>query len=236
MIALIREESKLPIKYVVNTSYHGDHSYGNYAFPAETDMVQHEGAKKYIAENFEADRKWMMQNFGTGRGIEEVVPRSADIILNEGDNLTIDLGNKTVKIKTFGFGQTPGDLYIWEPESKTMWVGNVWVDGGPGIPWLLDGRHAEVLATMRKIRAFLPDDATVIPGHFGPIKKPGLNFAIRYLEKLNQEVKKAVKEGLSLEKTVEKVKMDEFRGYAIFDWIHFQVNVPNTYRELKQKK
>lgn len=32
VMALVKEVTKKPIRYVVNTSYHGDHSYGNYAF------------------------------------------------------------------------------------------------------------------------------------------------------------------------------------------------------------
>ena len=85
---------------------------------------------------------------------------------------------------------------------------------------------------MKKIRSFLPDDATIVPGHFGPTDKQGLDFAIDYLEQLHDQVGQAVKQGWSLEETVERVKMDKFRGYAIFDWVHFQVNVPNTYKEL----
>jgi glyoxylase-like metal-dependent hydrolase (beta-lactamase superfamily II) len=233
-IAQIRQVSQLPIKYIVNTSYHGDHSYGNYVFPSETAIIQHEATKEYISKNFDHDREWMMQYFGTGRGIEKAIPRSADLTIGDDDKLVVDLGGKTVEILNLGFGQTPGDLYVWQPESKTMWVGNVWAASGPALPWLLDGRHEEVLATMKKTRDFLPDDATIIPGHFGPIKKDGLEFAINYLETLHNEVAKAVKEGWTLEKTVENVKMDEFRGYSIFDWVHFQVNVPGAYRDLSK--
>jgi glyoxylase-like metal-dependent hydrolase (beta-lactamase superfamily II) len=217
----------------LNTSYHGDHSYGNYVFPTGTVIIQHKETKAYIAKHFDADRQFMMQYFGSGRGIEKAISRGADITIGDGDNLVVDLGGKTVEIHAFGFGQTPGDLYMWEPGSKTMWVGNVWVAPGPGIPWLLDGRHEEVLATMKKIRDFLPDEATIIPGHFGPVGKKGLDFAIRYLENLHSEIEQAVQKGWGLEKTVELVKMDDFRGYAIFDWVHFQINVPNTYKELK---
>lgn len=235
LIALIRQESLLPIKYLVNTSYHGDHTYGNYVFPSETVVIQHAKTREYIAGHFDEDRKFMIQYFGKGRGIEKAIPRTADITINDGDKLVVDLGGRSVEIHTFGFGQTPGDLYIWEPESKTMWVGNVWVAPGPGIPWLLDGRHEEVLSTMKKIRSFLPDDATIIPGHFGPTKKDGLDFVINYLERLHSEVATAVQKGWSLEETGEKVTMDAFRGYAIFDWVHFDINVPNTYKDLGGK-
>jgi cyclase len=236
MIAQVREESQLPIRYLVNTSYHGDHSYGNYVFPIETSIIQHEGTKNYIKEHFDKDREFMMQYFGQNRGIEKVIPRTADITIKDGSTLSLDLGGKIVEIHTFGFGQTPGDLYVWEPGSKVLFVGNVWVAPKPGLPWLLDGRHEDVLNTMKKIRDFLPDDARVVPGHHSTFEKKGLDFKIEYLETLHKEVKSAIMQGLTLEETVSKVKMDAFRGYAIFDWIHSQVNVPNTYKDLSSKK
>ena len=49
LIGLIRKETKLPIIYAVNTSYHGDHMYGNYLF-SNALIIQHEATKKYIEE------------------------------------------------------------------------------------------------------------------------------------------------------------------------------------------
>lgn len=234
LLALIREETELPIKYAINTSYHGDHSYGNYVLPSSTIVVQHQGTSDYITKNFEEDKKFMITNFGAGRGIEKVVSRKADVLIRQGDLLKIDLGGKNVEIYTFGFGQTPGDLYIWEPDAKILWTGNVWASGKPALPWLLDGRGEEVSETMKKIRDFLPNNAIVIPGHDLPIKKADLSFAIEYLDELHKQVSDAVKKGWSLEKTLQEVQMDKYKGYVIYDWVHFQVNVTNTYKELSQ--
>ncbi len=236
LIALIRQETDLPIKYLVNTSYHGDHSYGNYVFPSSTTVIQHQGTADYIANYFEKDKEWMMGSFGKGRGIEKVIAREADVLIQNEDIMKINLGGKTVEIHTFGFGQTSGDLFIWEPESKVLWTGNVWVSGKPGLPWLLDGKHMEVKTTMEKIKNFIPEDAIIVPGHHTAMKKSDLNFAINYLDELDKQVSKAVKKGWSLEKTVEKVTMDDYKGYPIFGWVHSQINVPNTYKELSGKK
>ncbi len=236
LIALIRQETDLPIKYLVNTSYHGDHSYGNYVFPSTTTLIQHQGTADYIAKYFEKDKEWMIGNFGAGRGIEKVIPREADVLIQNEDVMKINLGGKIVEIHTFGFGQTSGDLFIWEPESKVMWTGNVWVSGKPGLPWLLDGKHLEVKTTMERIRDFVPEDAIIIPGHHTEMTKSDLNFAIDYLTELNQQVSRAVKKGWSLEETTEKVTMEDYKGYPIFGWVHTQVNVPNTYKELSEKK
>lgn len=71
-------------RYAVNTSYHGDHSYGNMYFPATTTIIQHEATRAYIDSHFAADVKFMIANFGQGRGIEQIKPRTGDILVRAG--------------------------------------------------------------------------------------------------------------------------------------------------------
>ncbi len=124
VIEFVKSVTDKPIRYVVNTSYHGDHAYGNYVFPKTAKIIQHSKTKAFMdnKKGFEADKKWMSQYFGTNRGIEEVVARSADIVVD--DKKTIDLGGKIVEIMHLGFAQTPGDLFVWVPDSKVFWTGN----------------------------------------------------------------------------------------------------------------
>ncbi len=232
VMGFVKKVTDKPILYVVNTSYHGDHAYGNYAFPKSAKIIQHSKTKAFMEnkEAFEADKKFMAQYFGANRGIEEVVARTADIVVD--DQKTLDLGNKKVEIRHFGFAQTEGDLFVWVPENKVMWTGNPVIATPPAIPWLLDGKHEEVLATMKKLRAFLPQDATVVPGHGVPVKPETIDFTIGYLETLHKEVKYAVNSGTNLELAQKEITMQDFQGYALWGWVHTQVNVPNTYKEL----
>tara|TARA_B100000315_G_scaffold254727_1_gene296394 strand:+ start:357 stop:1337 length:981 start_codon:yes stop_codon:yes gene_type:complete len=234
VMGFVKKVTDKPIGYVVNTSYHGDHSYGNYVFPKTAKIIQHSKTKAFMdnKEAFEADKKFMAQFFGANRGIENVVSRTADIIVD--DKKTIDLGNKKVEIMHLGFAQTEGDLFVWVPDDKVFWTGNPAVAMPPALPWLLDGKHEEVLATMKKARSFLPDDAVVVPGHGVPVKPEDLEFIIRYLETLHQEVKNAVAKGMTLEQAQKNISLKEFQGYALWGWVHSGVNVPNTYKELSK--
>ena len=238
VLSFVKEVTDKPLRYLVNTSYHGDHSYGNYVFPKSASIIQHRKTKEFInnPKAFEADKKFMAQYFGANRGIEDVVARPADIILEDAGKMTLDLGNKEVQIMHLGFAQTEGDLFIWVPEDKVFWTGNPVVAGPPALPWLLDGKYDQSLLTMKKVRKFLPEDAMVVPGHGVPIKPKDLDFKIQYLEALGQEVKKALKTGLTLEQAQKSITMPEFQGYALFDWVHTQVNVPATYKDLSKKE
>jgi len=224
LIGLVRKETSKPIRFLVNTSYHGDHAYGNYVFPDSTVVIHHPATKRYMDEKFEDDRTFMLGLMGKGKGIERVQSRSADITVS--DMITVDLGGRKVEIRHFGFAQTPGDLVIWEPAAKVLWVGNMIQAPSPALPWLLEGRHRDTIDTLTRVREFLPEDATIIPGHGRPMKPADIDFPIRYLRELDAAVADAVAKGHSVEDTLKKVGMSNYGEYSLFDWAHNQVNVP----------
>ena len=151
VMALARRATRLPTSYAVNTSAHGDHSYGNMYLPAGIRVIQHANAKSYVEKSLEDDKKFMIANFGTRRGIEQIRARTGDILVPPGGRLTLDLGGKQVEIIDFGFGQTGGDLFVWEPQSKVMWTGNPIIAAKPALPWLLDGHLLQTLDTLIKV-------------------------------------------------------------------------------------
>lgn len=225
----------LPLLYAVNTSSHGDHSFGNMFLPRETKLVQHEQTARFIHTHLEQDKAFMLQHFGKGRGIEPIRAREPDILVPAGGKLVLDLGGRQVEIHDFGFAQTGGDLFIWDPKSKTLWAGNPVIAAQPALPWLLDGKLVQTLATLQKVYDFLPPDATIVPGHGVPMAREGLNWHIDYLKAVQSGVKDALARGLSLEQTVAEVKLPAFRGYQLFDWVHPALNVPAAYRDLAAK-
>jgi cyclase len=232
-IALVRAETELPIRYVINTSSHGDHSFGNTFLPPEVEIVQHERTAAFIAEHFEADVEFMTANFGTQSGLEELEAVEADIRVGD-EGWSVDLGGVTVEAQYFGFGQTEGDLFVWVPEARVLWTGNPLIAEAPALPWLLDGHGVEVEETLRRVQASLPADATIVPGHGRPIGVNAMDFSIDYLGALIDVVAGAVADGLSVEDTVKAATLEPFQGYRLWGWVHEQVNVPMTYAELAQ--
>jgi len=232
---LVGKVTKQPISFAINTSAHGDHSYGNMYLPAATVIIQHQNTSRYVSEHLEDDKAFMIKNFGTGRGIESIQARTGSVLIPTGGQLTLDLGGKRVEIIDFGFAQTGGDLFVWESKSKTLWTGNAVVAVKPALPWLLDGHLLETLNTLNKVYAFLPADAKVVPGHGTPITREDIKWHIDYLETIKTQVKAAIEKGLPLEETVKAVSMPEFSGYALFGWVHPSLNVPAAYEDLGGK-
>src|SRR3954447_9083435 len=118
LIGLIRQVTTKPIRFLVNTSYHGDHAYGNYVFPESTVIIQHPATKRYMDEHFEDDRSFMIGLMGKGKGIERVQARTADVVVP--GMISVDLGGRIVEVRHLGFAQTPGDLVVWTPDAKIL--------------------------------------------------------------------------------------------------------------------
>lgn len=234
LIALVQKETDKPITHVVNTSSHGDHSFGNAFLPKGVHVVQHQRTAAYIAAHFAEDVAFMKMNFGADQGLDELHPVAADTLVDDTTPFKVDLGNMQVEARYYGFAQTVGDLFVHVPSAKVVWTGNPLVAAKPAVPWLLDGHGVEVSATLAKVKAALPAGTVVIPGHDHPTDPQGFDFAISYLDTMRGEVSNAVAQGKTVDQTVSAVTMAPFQGYAIWDWIHKTVNVPTTYKEIKK--
>ena len=233
-IKLIRSVTAKPIVYAINTSDHGDHCFSNYLLPKSTQIIQNEFANENLAKNYEGIKKFMVGLFGSGRGIEDAVYRPADLVIPKNSNLKIDMGGgKVVELMNIGTAQSPADLFVWMAKQKVFWAGNPFIAESPAIPWLFDGFFLEPAANLKKMHDFLPDDAVVIPGHGKITNKAGIKYTIDYVETLKKEVEAAVEKGLTLEETKAAVKMKAFdKGYVLFDWLHYNFNLPNAYKDI----
>lgn len=237
-IKLIRSVTDKPILYAVNTSDHGDHCFTNYLLPPATIIIQNEYAKENLAKNFENIKQFMIMLFGKDRGIEEARYRAADVTIAKNNKLSVDLGGgKVVELINTGTAQSPADLFVWLPSSKVFWAGNPFIAESPTIPWLFDGYFLEPADNLKRMYDLLPDDAIVIPGHGRITNKTGIKYTIDYVQSLKQQVAAAIQKGLTLEQAKQTVTMKEYdKGYVLFNWLHFNFNLPNAYKDISGNK
>ena len=131
--ARVHEVTDKPILYLVNTNYHGDHTFGNYAFPEDTRIVAH---------------RLTAASMSDATIFRETRLRLPDITFDH--TMKIDLGGRVVELYHFGSGNTPGDTVVYVPEAKVAWTGNLVL--GRGHPPLSHrGRGGEL---PRDARAF----------------------------------------------------------------------------------
>jgi cyclase len=194
----VRQVTNKPIRYVVNTNYHGDHTFGNAAFPQETLIVAQQKTSA-IMRDFEQEKKFLLPYVDNDRTVfSDVRLRLPDLVLD--DYLELDLGGRVVELYHFGHGNTPGDTVVYVPEARVAWTGNL-ITGEGNIPFLIEGGAGAYLETIAKLTHTL-EVATIIPGHGLQTSGLSLSRYLSYLSELIESVRKAIRAGQSLDETI----------------------------------
>lgn len=230
----VREVTDKPIRYLVNSNYHGDHTFGNCAFPDETIIVQHRRTAARV-EYFQDEMSFMLPCVGNDAAIfEGVVLRRPDIVFD--DFLRLDLGGIEVELHYFGPANTPGDTVTYVPSARAAWTGNM--TGGNLVVTLESDAPTYMDAIARFARTLEVD--TLIPAHNPPSSGALLGGYLQYLSQVTNAVRGAVRRGLSLDEAMKNFPLDMTQPYAppadhpridFFRHLH-AYNVQKTYQSL----
>jgi cyclase len=192
--AALKALSSKPLRYILNTHFHGDHSGGNAFFSTKGTIVAHENVRKRIASQ------------GNEFGKNGPGPAAALPIVTFDNRLTVWLNGEEIRAVHFPNGHTDGDSVIYFTASKVVHMGDHFFNGMfPFIDVDSGGSVAGVIANLEKILADLPPDAKIIPGH-GPMATPAdLRENLEALKGMHAAMKAAVMKG----KTLEQIKQEK---------------------------
>ncbi len=203
--AAVQQVTKKPILYLVNTNYHGDHTFGNYAFPKETLIVAHRKTAERMRE-FEQEKQFLLRTVDNDPKVfADVHLRLPDVVFDH--YLRLDLGGRVVEVHHFGPGNTPGDTIVYIPEAKVAWTGN-FVLGEGTIPFLIEGGAGAYLETMAQFVRTIEVE-TIVPGHGVITSGAILGRYLHYLSELIDSVRKATRARRTLEETLANTSLGE---------------------------
>jgi cyclase len=203
--AAVRKVTEKPILYLVNTNAHGDHTFGNYAFPDTTTIIAHRKTAEAMRD-FEKEKQNLLAAVNGDKSIfSNVRLRLPDVVYDK--YLKIDLGGRVVELHHFGHGNTPGDTVVYSPDAKAAWTGNL-VFGTATIPWAIEGKSATYLETLARMKQTL-DIKTLVPGHGVITTGAMVDFSLTYLASHIEEVRSAIHAGRTLEETLALTALDE---------------------------
>ncbi len=215
IIEKVKSITTRPIRYVVNTHYHEDHSGGNgrMLMVPGVEIISTANSRKNILEHKQSNAS------------PNVVP--AQITFTQ--ETSIFLGGKEVRARYFGRGHTNGDAVIYFPADRTIHTGDLMAGTSPLIDYNGGGSLIEWTKTLDAAMAQL-DFETVIPGHGNVTNKAGLKTYRDNVEKLRNRVTGLIREGKKQD-DIAKVMQAEYNWQP--NSLQQQWSVPGFMTELK---
>lgn len=179
----IERDLKIPVRYLINTHYHADHTWGNYLFPSAI-IIGHSLCRDLLLEKGVPALERAQKSNPAFRDVEIVVPH----MTFEQGNVFIKVGKKNIRLFALP-GHTADSIGVLVEEDRVMFSG----DAITAVPYIVDGDIDVSIESLEKISKMGLEN--VIQGH-GDIILRGevehiMNDNIAYLNEVKKAVKKA---------------------------------------------
>jgi phosphoglycerate dehydrogenase-like enzyme/glyoxylase-like metal-dependent hydrolase (beta-lactamase superfamily II) len=225
VIAAIKKTTDKPIRYVLDTHHHGDHSHGNAVFA-------HAGASIVAQTNcallLRVDGPEEFQKAGRGptgrKDIAESMLKAPNLVFD--DKLVLDDGKQRVEFLFLGHAHTSGDAFAYLPKHKIVCTGDACVNGA--FNFMGHSDSASWIRVLDRVQQL--DVRTVLPGH-GPIAgRDLLETQKRYFIELRKQVAKGIGANMTVEDIINSIDMPWYK-----DWTGVKPagdNIKHVYAEL----
>jgi cyclase len=216
-----------PVRFVINTHWHGDHTGGNAYFSKQGTIVAQENVRERL------------KNGGKVLG-NDVKPAANEVlpIITFNDRASVHLNGEDIRAIHFPHGHTDGDSVIFFTQSNVVHMGDDFVTYGfPFIDLESGGSVRGMIAACEKVLATIAPDVKVIPGHGGLSTVADLKPFVAMLKDATARVENGIKQG----KTADQLKQEKIlAGYEQFGgpdkFIKTAQFIETLYNDLTGKK
>ena len=221
----VRKLTPLPVRLVINTEVHPDHTTGNFMFSPPGLVINAEGAfdamrKAYDPERASVLAKESAEMRDAVQGYRLVTPH-----IEYHDKTTLRVGERTFELLHFKNVHSEADTAVWLPNERVLFAASV------AIPKSINNIRPfvsipDMLAAIRTMRSLNPE--VVVPGHgsFGTTKI--FDDSQRYYELLLERVGMMAREGKSLDQIKRELRMPEYADWSYQE--RMPTNIEAAYR------
>jgi cyclase len=203
ILAAVKQLSPKPVRFVVNTHWHGDHTGGNAGMGTEGAVIiaQDNVFQRLSTEQYSARMK---------KNIPPA-PAIALPVVSFADSITFHFDGEQVDVFHVSAAHTDGDSVLWFRKANVVHMGDVFFNGFyPFIDTGSGGSIDGVVAALDTVLARINDETKVIPGH-GPVgTKADLKKFRDMLATIRDRIRKAIQQGKTQDQVVASKPSAEF--------------------------
>lgn len=184
-----------PLKWILNTHFHFDHTGGNAIFGKEAPIIAHENVRTRLEAG--------ASTLGV---VSPPAPVSALPVITFKDSVSVHFNGEEIRAVHYANGHTDTDTIVFFTGSKVVHMGDHFFNGSyPFVDTGSGGSVSGLIANDEKVAAELPADWKVIPGHGNAGTAADLKAWVQSLK----EQRAAVQAGLDKKKTPDQLKKEK---------------------------
>jgi len=220
-----------PVRFVINTHYHGDHTGGNVPFAnSGSTVIAQDNVRKRLASGGTAG------NGGSIKMEAKPADKAALPIITFEHDVTVHLNGEDIRALHFPAGHTDGDAIIFFPKNNVVHMGDDFVRYGfPFIDVASGGTVQGMIAAMEKVQTQVPADVKVIPGHGALSNLDDVRSYVKMLKETMAVVQKALDEHKTLEQMKQEKLLDPWKKWS-GDFINTDQFLETIYNSLTGNK
>ncbi len=227
VMEIVKKLTPQPVRFVIHTEPHDDHTVGDYVFSPPAVVIAHAGATESMKRNKTAERNQKMAEYPGMRealqGYRMVAPH-----IEYQDRMALSVGGRTIELIYLKNVHSEADTAIWLPKERILWAAAaVGVKRYPNLRPMLT--IPDIQAGIKLMRTL--DPQVVIAGHGAPGTTQIFDEMERYYVLLLERVGKLAREGKSLDQVKAELRMPEFD-----DWVgkeRFSTSVEAAWKAVK---
>jgi len=207
--AALKSITDKPVRFIINTHYHDDHTGGNAYFQKQAPILAHDNVRKRLESGGVA---------GNGTSVRfdaKPQPKEALPIITFDHDVTVHLNGEDIRALYFPAGHTDGDSVIFFPKSNVVHMGDDF--GNYGFPFIdvdSGGSINGMIEAVETVIVQLPPDVKVIPGH-GPVSSlDDMRIYLKMLKETRDVVQHALQQGQTFDQMKEAGILDPWKKYS----------------------
>ena len=187
----LEQDVGVPIRYIINTHYHADHSWGNCFFPGAT-IIAHRLCREKLETVGQESLRVSRQHNPVFRQVKLVLPH----ITFSDSSISIRSGKKTLTLISLP-GPSPDNIGVLIEEDRILFTGDAFMP----LPYIVDGNIDDTVSSLKRIAKMGLEN--IIQGHGDIVLRGEIDNSIKdnlvYLSAIRKAVRKASRRKFPLE-------------------------------------
>jgi cyclase len=228
ILAAVKQLTPLPVRFLIDTEPHNDHTTGHFVFSPPATIIAHEGATESMKAAYSPERNQKLMAQSPEMRVAFEGYRMITPHIEYRQKMTLNVGERTFELMYLKGVHSEADTAVWLPKERVLFSASAVVVNQYNIlrPFVT---IPDILAAAKMMKGLNPE--FVIPGHGTPGTVKIFEDSERYYALLLERVGKMARDGKSLDEIKKELRMPEYDGWASKDRI--PSNIDAAYKVVK---